>query len=935
MGNIFGAFYSQPMTLILLIVCLFWGYSNGKKIEYLTEELDRLKLYLRSLKESERQPGPKPEPQRSAQPSYQAYQQANPASTPKPESVVEPSRKPTQETFELPKSRLEELQNFTPLNEPKTEPAGRVEDPKATPKSFSDFEREFGARLPVWIGAVALAFAGFFLVKYSIEMGLLGYTVRVVMGLIFGSCLLIAAEAIRQQPQFANGGRISQALSGAGIADLYISIFAASSFYHLISPILGFCLMTLVTLIAIVSSLKHGMPVAVIGLIGGFLSPTMTGSTDPNAPTLFLYLFFLICSMMIVIQEKGWWILAIPTILGGFSWVSLWVLGNHFSPSDNIWTFIFLGSVSALVVQSSRVDYETELTNQSGMFESIRLASIDGLASLNYLTLGGTLLIMNLSNMRAGFQALDWGLYGLISIAGIILAGFNQKLYGLVPWLSMFMNTFMIVFCYSKTQTIQPAIIFIFSLIYVISGYILQLRSQVKLGWAGLVSATCLIYYLISFALLHDANFVKQIPMFWGMLALGLSVLSIGALTEILNHVQETDHHRQPLLAIYSATATAFLSIGLTIELHRDFLSIAIAAELLTIAWLNTKLDIKMLKPIAGLLACLFGLLLLPQIFLLIELTAYSIAEAKLELQDGVPIVNWPMFQLGLPGLFFLMSSNLIRQKDEDPESDTLSYSLDGAVVALFGVMGYYLTRHAFHIDSEILFVKAGFFERGVTTNILYLFGICCIWIGKQFSRKSLSHSGYALVAVAVFRILFFDFFFHNPLWTHENVGQSLIFNALLLTYGLPIIWTWLTNLEFIRLNKSDWSEFCYGFMLLLAFILVSMNVRHYFQGPFLNSFKVGNAEIYAYSLAWLIFGMILLMLGTAQKDKMIRVASLVIMILTVGKVFVYDAKELQGLYRVISFFGLGLSLMGLSWFYSKYVFGEQEPNEISDEDPH
>ena len=75
-------------------------------------------------------------------------------------------------------------------------------------------------------------------------------------------------------------------------------------------------------------------------------------------------------------------------------------------------------------------------------------------------------------------------------------------------------------------------------------------------------------------------------------------------------------------------------------------------------------------------------------------------------------------------------------------------------------------------------------------------------------------------------------------------------------------------------------------------------------------------------------------MLGTAQKDKMIRVASLVIMILTVGKVFVYDAKELQGLYRVISFFGLGLSLMGLSWFYSKYVFGEQEPNVISDEDP-
>ena len=45
-------------------------------------------------------------------------------------------------------------------------------------------------------------------------------------------------------------------------------------------------------------------------------------------------------------------------------------------------------------------------------------------------------------------------------------------------------------------------------------------------------------------------------------------------------------------------------------------------------------------------------------------------------------------------------------------------------------------------------------------------------------------------------------------------------------------------------------------------------------------------------------------------------------MVLTVGKVFLFDASELDGLYRVASFFGLGLSLIGLSWFYSRFVFG-------------
>ena len=53
----------------------------------------------------------------------------------------------------------------------------------------------------------------------------------------------------------------------------------------------------------------------------------------------------------------------------------------------------------------------------------------------------------------------------------------------------------------------------------------------------------------------------------------------------------------------------------------------------------------------------------------------------------------------------------------------------------------------------------------------------------------------------------------------------------------------------------------------------------------------------------------------------MIRIASLGILLLTVGKVFLYDASELTGLWRVFSFFGLGLSLLGLSWFYSRFVF--------------
>lgn len=57
------------------------------------------------------------------------------------------------------------------------------------------FEDIFGRRLPIWAGGVTLAIAGFLIVKYSIQAGLLSPLVRVVLGLLFGGGLIGGAEA--------------------------------------------------------------------------------------------------------------------------------------------------------------------------------------------------------------------------------------------------------------------------------------------------------------------------------------------------------------------------------------------------------------------------------------------------------------------------------------------------------------------------------------------------------------------------------------------------------------------------------------------------------------------------------------------------------------------------------------------------------------------
>ena len=122
---------------------------------------------------------------------------------------------------------------------------------------------------------------------------------------------------------------------------------------------------------------------------------------------------------------------------------------------------------------------------------------------------------------------------------------------------------------------------------------------------------------------------VKQaaaaIPHIWAVLAMALSLLFFGAALWAARRLPPS-LVKERVLAIYALATTAFLALTFFIELDREFLSVAIAAELLAVAWVATKTQISSLRPIAGLLGIAFAVLLFPQILLLVQLspTAFS-----------------------------------------------------------------------------------------------------------------------------------------------------------------------------------------------------------------------------------------------------------------------------------------------------------------------
>jgi hypothetical protein len=72
-------------------------------------------------------------------------------------------------------------------------------------------------------------------------------------------------------------------------------------------------------------------------------------------------------------------------------------------------------------------------------------------------------------------------------------------------------------------------------------------------------------------------------------------------------------------------------------------------------------------------------------------------------------------------------------------------------------------------------------------------------------------------------------------------------------------------------------------------------------------------------TVSWGIEGAALLGLGFPLRDRTLRLSGLVLFLVCVGKLFLYDLRELETLYRILSFFVLGVILVGVSWLYTRF----------------
>ena len=117
------------------------------------------------------------------------------------------------------------------------------------------------------------------------------------------------------------------------------------------------------------------------------------------------------------------------------------------------------------------------------------------------------------------------------------------------------------------------------------------------------------------------------------------------------------------------------------------------------------------------------------------------------------------------------------------------------------------------------------------------------------------------------------------------------------------------------------------GAAVVVLFFLVNIEIADFYAtGPeIVFRFGVTIAQDLTYTIAWLVFGLVLLAAGIAARAKVARFAAVALITVTTFKCFLYDLSSLEGLYRVGAFLGLGISLALVSLVLQKYVLAPKE----------
>jgi uncharacterized membrane protein len=269
--------------------------------------------------------------------------------------------------------------------------------------------------------------------------------------------------------------------------------------------------------------------------------------------------------------------------------------------------------------------------------------------------------------------------------------------------------------------------------------------------------------------------------------------------------------------------------------------------------------------------------------------------------------VTLTWYALALAAVYLLLSSQFKRRVDGDPDVVKTVNLLHVAVAIAFITIAIPLKLDAHWITIGWLIESAILLYVGVKadTHFLRIFAGCTLALG-------------------VCRLLFIDNF----------STQTLVFNTRFATFMVAIAVMAGIVIAGERLASAKEKPFIMLAAIalnVLALIALTREANDYFTRHIAETYQQRDmyqaatqleiARDFSFSAIWIVYGAVLMIVGFWKRSAFIRWQAMVLLAVTIGKVFLYDSRELQQIYRILSFIALGVLLMATSYAYHRDWF--------------
>jgi uncharacterized membrane protein len=811
-----------------------------------------------------------------------------------------------------------------------------------------DLESLIGGSWFNWIGIIAVTFGVAFFLKFAFDKQWIGPSARVSLSAIVGIVLLYVGERLRKRGLKA----YAYILSGGGLLILYLSDFAAYNFYHLIPQVLAFLLMAVVTTTAVLLSVRlNALPVAILGLVGGFLTPVLLSTGVDNEIGLFTYVALLDAGVLAVAYFKRWRSLDFLSFAGTVAITIGWAF--KFYEHEKVWTTLVFLSVFFILYSLLALFHNVLPGRPTRWFDvALAIANATFYFGLSYLML-----------TEAGFDHTTPATQALL-----VSIFFTQLFYMTWRWSP---DDRLLRYSYvgAAATFLSIAVAIQLELHWVTIAWAVE---AFMLAWVGLRSgeraarhaaiavfcaAVCHWFFwdMPEFAYGVDPLFIPLL----NRRALSGAVLvgAIAGTAWLYKRAGELDENERELVkTFFLLTGNAVALTLLTLDMN-DFFTARLSqfrsgqAGFLGPIENARQFSISTLWMLYAATMLALGVLRRSALLRWGGLILLLVAIGKVVSFDSAFYAAWwhlPVFNLTFMVYLLLVAvlafaawlygragANQLEQPWIRPVIIGAANVLALAALSL-EVLGHYdrlLTSAA--LDGSSIELVGRFQEGRVFTLALVwtIYATCAFLVGAWRNARAWRWGGLALQAFTL-PLVFANLIYYDAAW------HALILNRTFAVFAVYVAALWLITRTYARSGK-DFEEALTMRRIatvaanLLAIVALSAQAAGYYEAkiteelsrstPVLGSddfpAPLGNlalAKQLSLSVVWGLYASGLLIVGQLRGLVLLRVMGLALLSLTILKAFFWDLSSLDRIYRIISFIMLGAILLVVSYFYQR-----------------